>query len=186
MRLPLTPPTDNLYKFMAIAGIAVMVLAVLGPAFAIALGERHQERVDDVLVDLARLEAQERVLEVKYAHVEEWYDGESSLTIARSDPRLQEIVSSNDEAYQLYVERAALEECVSREADRREFCESIFLQSVVEQWVLLVFGAVLAVAGFTLWYRRLQRYQDRDARGPVPIARLVHPGHPDWPDRLRL
>ena len=64
MNLPLpTPPTDNLYKFLAIAGLALLLAGILVPEIAARNLERDLGYVEGVLRYIERAREEDRVIE---------------------------------------------------------------------------------------------------------------------------
>lgn len=174
-----TPPTDNLYKFMALSGI------VLVAAFGVPLVFFHQAGTEylDQLFGSKELEVQEKFANERLGMLEgrkqQLLNRKNELQnrlnglkraststdadklegqIKEAENEIEKIDdSSHDLSLNLELKRAqvAHEETISYNRSR----DSLVLMVVGALWVLL--GLALSIVGFTLWYKKLQRYQDR-------------------------
>ena len=133
MEMP-TLPTDNLYKFMALSGVAIMI------SIAAMLFIRANE-VRDLLIQSAQSTdgVRNRVQAFK-----EWGDG--SFTKEEAKSIIQSIEAQNIAAGGILTRSDLMAKSL-----RSDFW---FL------YALMSFGSLLAAAGFTLWYVKLQRFQD--------------------------
>ncbi len=136
-------PTDNLYKFVALAGLSIVVLSVVLPT---AQQNATGDKIDQYTIDLA-------VLAVEVKNLKE------ELEIAVAQPR----PSAHDQRLlrqrQLELD-ARVATITVRTAILKRLVEK---QGEVLGWMAvgLLTGLVLAVIGFSLWYARVQRYQDQ-------------------------
>ena len=130
-------PTDNLYKFMALAGL---LIAISIQAMTIGLFERDRERLDGVTLELAGIQSDIRALEEDA--------GASGLT-----PDTAGLRRAHDIQRANAIVGAKLE--VSRRLTSR--LKGVVLYGSIATALALV----LSFLGFVLWYERLQRYQDR-------------------------
>ena len=164
------PPTDNLYKFMAIAGLALFAASMSVPwhyAFNI------KEELYKVM------EAQE-VLAVDLKHCTEKSHGFSQIItnsilskkglFTNSTEKLQ-LTYSNDELKAMFVELEELRHSI----DVKNASGKINFERIKDYtrrhrifiWVITIGGALsgwLSIRGFRLWYVRIQIYQDKALR----------------------
>jgi hypothetical protein len=182
-----TPPTDNLYKFMALAGV------VLIAAFAVPLVIFHQAGTEylDQLRGSKELAVQERFTKDRLGMLEgrkqqvldqknklqNRLDGLKAASTTTGADKLEgqireansEIEKIDDASHELSLslalKRAQVEqeETVSYNRSR----DSRALMLVGALGVLL--GLFLSSFGFFLWYKKLQRYQDRLVTKEVEI-----------------
>ena len=112
-------PTDNLYKFMALSGIVLIVFSFLLPWRA---ANRSQELLRDVKANL-------RIID--------------TLPLS-SDERAKLLGNSvkNLEELKLIIEK-----------DKPFYMIAFIIGET--------FGIVLCISGFTLWYKRVQKYNDQ-------------------------
>lgn len=167
------PPTDNLYKFVAVAGLIVFILGLMFPiSEAIKAGRKvipletevsvieqswllMRERVDWLREDVATLEKEVEELE-------------SEASPERKAARAEEIKRASAELRQRH---RSLREAIAEMDSEKCRCSGKLQEAGHElQLVRLFFriglleavaGAILAVLGFWLWYVRVQHPQDR-------------------------
>lgn len=183
----ISPPTDNLYKFMAVGGIALIIAGFLvPPSFFLQSGQEyltflrgHDElRVHEKFTKL-RLETLSRRREQAEREKAKLLERRSKLTfsahgtsvtgdIDQLDNRIKEIdvqlESIWDASYQ-----ASLDLELKQAQDRSEETVSInqrrnSVYFMVGGWVIGVFGIVLTFFGMLLWKNRLQVLEDRKLR----------------------
>jgi len=137
-KLPL-PPTDNLYKFMAISGVVLLIVA---PLFWAQFYITHAERT--------RLALQALRIDLSPEH-EYW----------NSKARIERGESVTDEQRKLVEKYDALR----KESERvgSEFLVYDRFSYVVTGAAIIlgVLGLVLTCFGFPLWYRKVQKPLDR-------------------------
>ena len=157
------PPTDNLYKFIAIAGIVMFA----GPWFIVlpeyrALQTRRYELDRQVAVLEEEVDyAKERIPRLE-ARIEQ---------LLATDPRtpdVDELIALNRK--ELEDLRTGVLAFYTKPVELRvtnEHLRALAGDTLILMWygrMATTIGAVLMVTGFSLWYRRLQRYQDHAAR----------------------
>ncbi|MDB5294973.1 MAG: hypothetical protein JWO31_956 [Phycisphaerales bacterium] len=158
MTPPIVPPTDSLYKFIAISGLALTIVAIAFPLRdAAALRREYMaatEEMESSGADFVR--SVEEVRDVLRAATRPTAAPATrpgpATAVARYEPRGDAYVASL---------RGFLR--VARRADDFK----------VEQryWAnLAVFGLFLMAAGFALWWFRVQRHQDALLRFQVAEA----------------
>lgn len=136
-------PTDNLYKFMALAGTLLLV-------FSVYLGftryQKYWERLDELSLELAENEATIRRAEREVAAIEGKHDPSPEAAQA-----LEERKFEARRRHELNKSRLAIVERTDRD---RKWALGISI-------ALAVAAVLLAGSGYYLWYDRLQRFQDR-------------------------
>lgn len=137
----LKPPTDNLYKFIAISGLLIFLASFVFPQI---LGREYVTKV-------AEVEGGLRVLENESAYI--------TRLRSQSDDQNQK-AEDNSEIKQ----REARFDKVAEVRKKHEISKA--LSAEVRRWKLfgiigMSLGIVLMAGGFYLWYSRLQKYQDK-------------------------
>ena len=135
-------PHDNLYKFVALSGIALLLISIPYP-----LG-----KLDELAMQLAELEGQVSVLAVKRNQLK------NETTTLNQDPSsFSDAVARLHKAQELEIAAAELD------AKLRQVESSV--TRINSYKLYFSFGAgigsVLALFGFFLWYWRIQRHQDK-------------------------
>jgi len=133
------PPTDSVYKFMALTGVVLLL------AF-IALFWRVYQQFSEKLV-AAKIRG--RVLQKKIELIQSFQD---KVKVGDSD-----IIKTRDELIEL---ACAQEEHDVLTNEAEEYGGRLKTVSIAFPF-LLVGSAVLAIQGFSLWYSRVQVFQDR-------------------------
>ena len=141
------PPTDNLYKFVAISGLVLIVTAIVmyvqlldkfewSLAGSIAVEEAHKDYL------MARLHSHTPPKHLDDSGIERWKKTQEEKIAALFDrwERLQEIHGKSGD-YRVWLR-------------------------IMRRWSYLLLavgliGVVIMVLGFYFWYYRLQKYQDR-------------------------
>ncbi|PAK91743.1 hypothetical protein B8X02_11865 [Stenotrophomonas rhizophila] len=134
-------PTDNLYKFAALAGLLLIVLGLAYPSSKIFEIELYQNEIDtDIALAEARAEAFRRL----------------------SDRLTERSPVTREQADQFEVARDAGFEGTAQIREKSKRARILLDQALFYFYVgiaLLVFGAILSVWGFSNWLR-LQRAAD--------------------------
>jgi len=133
-------PTDSLYKFVAVAGLALFGIGFILPILVKRDMSEHSWRITT--------ESDERIRE----------NTALLLQIIRSNPSLKGDVERN----QLLIEQTEL---VAQAENHRKKAETEKKQKSTDRnlgYLLTcrILGFVFAAPGFVLWYFRVQRYQD--------------------------
>ena len=157
----ISPPTDNLYKFMAIAGLTLMVLSGVGP---LRILHDVKAQVSQLSVERAVLSEELRALRQKddrsvntlsSDELEAWAKG-TKLSIPFRK-RLEQL------------EHPGLVRDMARLDEKTDLANSDESFQTWAAYTGLLGGLVLAILGFLLWYCKVQRYLDdqlkRTARG---------------------
>ena len=147
MQLP-SLPTDNLYKFIALLGIVLLVTAIVVPV-------KIQDEIDK---DFARLVLIQQV-KIDLA-VLEWNQAGSPPNTLTTEEAIEKWRSSQKEKKEELQSR--LRKLELSGAEHAEYLSAI---QVRQRWRRIAYcigpiGIFLMCIGFRLWYVRLQKYQD--------------------------
>jgi DNA repair exonuclease SbcCD ATPase subunit len=179
----LKPPTDNLYKFMAVAG-TVLVIAGLYPALFfhqtgmeylayIRSSNEAKEHAKFTQERLATLDTRKQQAEGEknelQAQLHKLNSGLSaagnSAQIDKLESRINEadrrIESIEDAAHELRLDLALKQAHVRSEETVSLNRASDARFAVLVGWCVALTGAFLAFRGFFRWDRKLQHFQDR-------------------------
>lgn len=170
----LTPPTDNLYKFLAISGILLVGLGLLNPGVMyVEHTERLKER-DDIIVDVYRAQQEShRLLDRanrRRALVDSLTEsGQFSYDVQENYTDAAEALEEGNVEYAVQTERLRLaNERIELWLRLGVFGPGFYI------WIAqILLGLLVALVGFILWYRRLQRYADLDVKKGHEKPRLI-------------
>jgi len=145
MNLP-NLPTDNLYKFVALVGVVILIGASY---FPIVKAREYQ-------LSMVKLEGQLRLLNLELEYLKE------KATHLKSD---QDNTGHNRteliyEAHQLKMKHEKLK--TKSEELRVLELDYVFFSSM--QRIGMLMGILTGILGFSLWYFKIQRYQDRQLK----------------------
>jgi len=133
-----SPPTDNLYKFLALAGILIVVG---GYVFVYLQADRSQELLRELKQGAALIHAETEIARLR------------SLLNDPNERRGKHL----EEGYEAAArERARL----TKVEEELKFLLAWKNRSMILLAAAHVVGSVLSAVGFALWYQRVQRYQD--------------------------
>jgi hypothetical protein len=175
-----TPPTDNLYKFLAVSGVVLIVAgAYYPPVFFRQTGMEYLEQLRgskelEVQEEFGkeRLETlelrEQQALDQKnklQKRLAELKSSSNSTEVDKLEGRVKEanreIESIVDSASELRLNLAMKRAQVKHE-------ETVSINGRRDSRLVLIVGGVgvligifFAVAGFCLWYKKVQRFQDR-------------------------
>ena len=146
LNLPI-PPADNLYKFIAISGLAFVVTAIIGLMRLSDTLERTLDRniaAEECRTEylMAKLHKESPPEHVKGAEVERW----------------QKV---QDEKAAKALEKYKILWAKANELDDYFTALDIGRRWSYVFWGALLVGACMMLIGFYLWYTRLQQHQDR-------------------------
>jgi hypothetical protein len=139
----LKPPTDNLYKFVAISGLLIFLASFIFP----------QILYKDYLIKFAEIEGDLRVLENQVATLNSILDTEPE------DPKRKEEDDKEINQRKTEIDKGLAE--VIRKREMRVALSNYAHQWQVFGYVGMSFGLVMMMSGFYFWYSRLQRYEDK-------------------------
>ena len=154
----LQPPTDNLYKFMAVFGLVIIVTSAV-------LLQKSADSYIDSSIESSYVFAKSVDASIADNH----------RRMALLD-RLGEAAKANDTALfnelKFQLNSSPLVSAQSPEWKKQERMSDVLLQRA-EQAISLGFvgvllGAGLSIAGFRLWYLRVQRYLDQQLKVGSP------------------
>lgn len=193
--MPVQVPTDNLYKFLAIAGLLLFATGALVPEY-MRLEYLKAQAVHTT--QLMATESATRDVEREFNAVVMQYATQINVPIAELEQQIRE-ASSQAERTRLNRRLAQLRErTVALRADLdkkfREITaagdkaqqERMLAQKTsgvlvreykhwleqIQRWkpVVMSVGGVLILLGFFLWWSRLQRHQDAELKARATIA----------------
>jgi hypothetical protein len=207
-----TIPTDNLYKFMAVSGLAFIVAGIVVPSsffratrmesVAVLRGSKElevQEKFTNQRLGTLKLREQEAIDRKNRLHqrLEGMNSASNSTEVDKLEGQIKEANreiesiadSSHELSLNLALKRAQLnsEEMVS--IDQRR--DSWLFLGVGAIGVLL--GIVVSSLGFGLWFKRLQQFQDREAADKAEAVLAVNamneqnvPTQPNQPTQVNV
>ena len=160
MKLP-PPPTDNLYKFMAILG-----LILLSSTIVIIIRMQDKSDKDFARVGLIGL------IKVDLA-VLGWHEATGPPKTLKTDEAIENWRSAQKEKKEeletqlrkLEVSGLELEEFAASSRVRQRWARIAY--------VLVPIALVLTIVGFSLWYMRLQKFLDMYIRNKAESVRDV-------------
>jgi hypothetical protein len=153
----ITPPTDNLYKFMAIAGVILMI----GPWFIILPEYRAvTARTYEVQRQHAALEGEIQRGEAAQTLAQKRADDLAAKQprTAAEDEELKQLAMTQSSSFAEV--RAKTRQLGLHQEETSQLLDDVSLMMSVGAATSAA-GVLLATAGFALWYFRLQRYEDR-------------------------
>lgn len=154
MILP-TIPTDNLYKFMALSGLTLLILSVAAPEFLkykLRVDEYHAS-TDRKILDIDIENNYERIekIKVKMDIVQQKQSGIASP---------EEVEDLLNKAFKANTENRKLEVKYEEYSRLIEYKKGIYEMLKTYQYVGAFFGVALGFLGFIFWYLRVQRKSD--------------------------
>lgn len=167
MSVPLPPlPTDNLYKFMGLAGLAIMIGSVVLPWRQL---DHTSALITQLEVDTAAAGATAAAdVKLMELHVERM---KALNATPRDSPGLIGEWTEVRKESEAMMARGA--QIVARHAELQGKTRAAREAATHSRWFMRLgrygfgLGAVLLVVGFGLWYSRVQRYQDKLLRFQV-------------------
>jgi hypothetical protein len=190
----LKPPTDNLYKFLAITGLLLFTISIVLPCYALVTleikrleavkelnvtkAESEEAEILEKLVEAARLTVEAARKETEAAFIKEKelqikkrlrvvttkdYD-EVIQALEKASNNLSEAQKDYTAKSDQYHKQVTL---VRKRVIDNEYQtevlgvinEGVFLNKLV-LFLGAIIGGFIAVAGFILWYRKVQVYED--------------------------
>ena len=170
---PLPFPTDNLYKFIALAGTALLITS-----FAFPL-----TRLDEIELATQQTNAQRKVLNVELSALEAdlaQLGADLKRLDTAVDTNSRSALSFKDEARQangrlLELDKRRLALAIKKaEIQGNEERSALLLTQMNRTWAYFKIGGavglVMTQVGFLLWYRRVQRPADLEAQKKVSAS----------------
>jgi len=163
----LTPPTDSLYKFIAISGLVAIGFSVAYP------WNKHIEYE----LKVAEVQAEIDKSQLKVDQLKDLFDSlrEQESKLPTRDRDQLDMLKEKEKNVVSQMREAQLPVDERRRALRNlnEALRSYYLMGLVS----LITGALLATTGFWLWYLRVQRFVDSKMRNDAenkPAAQDRH------------
>ncbi len=152
MKLP-ELPTDNLYKFVALAGITLVLAAMLPFYYA------HLQSMEAIKAR-GEFDGIERRLGVLRRQILAWGEREQETTQNARGDGVQDVDS--EQARLLEDNAELMREVIELDTRARlnRYLSRVRLCGIAAGFLLLLVGGAMAWRGFYLWYERLQRPLD--------------------------
>ncbi len=147
MTIPtLTPPTDNLYKFLAITGLVFTIFCVVYPTSFLT---PSNSTIALLNTDLRKLEADYEYLQQNITR--QALNAQTTVDDITSQPQTQQQL--------LEIEHTIiqLDELLKQEVRQIKHLETI--RKIL--YYLSLLGGIITGSGFSLWYSKVQKYQDK-------------------------
>jgi len=136
-------PTDNLYKFMAIAGVSIALFSIY---LMFTRAEQGTARVDQLERESTVLFEEEHQVEIAWEKLKD-----------KTGPRAKSLEDARNE-----IKKRKARNYEEVQATMRFGKLNLLL--VKDLQVAHYVGVVLAVVGFFLWYFKVQRFMDKAIR----------------------
>ncbi|MBM4273084.1 MAG: hypothetical protein FJ134_01275 [Deltaproteobacteria bacterium] len=141
MQLPI-PPTDNLYKFLALSGLVLVIFSIVFPL----------SRISDINLKLLEFEMQSDVLEVELKYLEQ----DTAEWVEKENPTPEEQEMLRKRTLELRIKHTELKGRIRQ--------INGLINEVKENWKILKVGGTVGMAfsfiGFGLWLFRIQLPSD--------------------------
>jgi hypothetical protein len=145
-------PTDNLYKFMALSGLLILILSISYPTYHTLELEKQRMMISG---EIEILKSETDLLErIVFERTKRQY----KLT----DPEFLQVVQLKKVLAKIKAQGMQLDLLESQIKRYEWFC-----------WVGFFIGLLLSVSGFSLWYIRVQRFQDKILKRQVTETKKV-------------
>ena len=152
---PFEIPTDNLYKFLAISGLC---LIIVGSTFPFRYAYETYKQVHQLSGEIGVMELEMKYLEEQTGSLEGKQDSLNPSTPAEHSPEInKENISLKGLSKELQIKILQL----------KNKNDLFLLQSKLARMFVFMGGLstgtgfCLAFVGFYFWYHRLQKYQDK-------------------------
>lgn len=142
MNIP-TFPTDNLYKFLAISGIGIILTSVL---YAQTFVYKLQDQVIELDGAFNELDYESTLLEKQISVLE------SAAEPSESDFRSAQAANKKLHLKKIQI-KTKFELLKAKRTQADELLRNSYIGSLV--------GLLMSFFGFSSWYLKVQRYQDR-------------------------
>lgn len=146
MNLPIpTLPTDNLYKFMALSGLAILIISTVFPMM----------RISEIKLKLVELETQTEIIGIETQKLKEEVS-EKAEQIEKWMLRLKDLEADRKRMIKLQIKTVEL-------VGQRKLVE-VLLEDLRSYLIFIMvggaLGGLLCSSGFGLWYGLVQRPSD--------------------------
>jgi hypothetical protein len=155
MELP-NLPTDNLYKFLAIVGLILFLVAFLYPGI-IFISDKHFQKLYDPFIQYEGFHTEEEILNNKIQALTQ--KGKPT------EEDLQRKVGYESRLDQIKIEIAkvnATQKVWSLDIDTSRTFRNNYVLPIA------ILGLMLTFFGFYQWYHKLQKYEDKKAKLTEP------------------
>lgn len=167
----LTPPTDNLYKFIAITGLLFIFASVFYPTFLnIQINERILESEKDseiVTIEMTKLERESKDIERKIDDMQKQLKDFKQNPNKSSAKQLEANIKDTDQLQKQTKEFMNIATELQKKNIEIEYKNKLtkfyndYLKSALNYAkVGIIIGMILTIFGFTFWLFRVQKYQD--------------------------
>jgi hypothetical protein len=165
MQLPIQLPTDNLYKFAALIGFTLFIVALSIPPF---LAYKVDKNLPSDLASVKKLQLEDRVLKNKIKHIE---DAEKRINteiktlvnkqISKYTNTVKALSDLDLKRISAHHRRAEIRILVKEQADT--LIHHTKYSNLIDIIMIIVapLGALLAAIGFYFWYTRIQVLLDK-------------------------
>ncbi|MCA2997687.1 MAG: hypothetical protein ING75_03700 [Rhodocyclaceae bacterium] len=148
----ISAPTDSLYKFLAIAGV---VMVLWGAAFP--WNKAYEARLEGAV-----LRADIRVVGEKAVQLKGQNDELSRQLEAANDESLKQALRAKKR--DLYIQLIEAQHPVNIGLEKVKVVDEANQMYMRIGWISVTGGAALTLIGFVAWYFRIQQYVDRDVK----------------------
>jgi hypothetical protein len=155
----ITPPTDSLYKFIAIAGV---VMILWGSAFPWNKAYELKLQAVDLDGKIHSVSQKAEQLKLQYAKL----NSERKALDPKSEDFEVKKAAIKSEKMSLYIQM--LEAQHPTDIDEKKLKVMHEAQVVYDRigWASLIFGIVFVIFGFAAWYIKIQRHLDIEVSSP--------------------
>ena len=132
------PPTDSLYKFMAVSGLLILGFFVIWPELRLyELGQQTVQVVGEV-----------NILHREVDHLQE------DMVRLGKNKSVPEILIEKRRLLEIKLEQ------IGTKGELLELATTDMRRMIRVLYMGVVFGLILSFLGFILWYRKVQMWQD--------------------------
>jgi hypothetical protein len=153
----ITPPTDNLYKFVSMFGLAIFLFSLYNLNQVYDAAAANKMGIEDLKKDI-----QKTLIRNEESHQHEHLDAGGERASFR--PSLLKKMDAELQNISEVIEKSELEETdkVDLEAEVGKLYVTLdYLNYKIKGcYILGVFGILLMILGFVQWNRREQKYRD--------------------------
>jgi hypothetical protein len=151
----ISPPTDSLYKFMALFGLAMLLFSFYKSGDAFRNATETHSQLEDLRHNMQK---------AFWAHHHHELLGSDSLNREGATVPIQHLDSDLSELEKALHQSAMPDTSkwpLSAQLQKLEGQTEVLKYRLVEYFCILALGLLLMVGGFTLWYTRDQVHRDR-------------------------
>lgn len=138
-------PTDNLYKFLAISGLVMIIVSYAYTGKA----------VNDLAIKGVETETTMAALKIESDHIRD----SMNLLKAGKDQGLEQWNALREKNLQVMIKSAQLNGEIKKQIEYQRQAKKLAAASFIGS----IFGVALAFSGFILWYLRVQKPADMQA-----------------------